>query len=234
MPVKVRTSRNPWASYSRVPLLGWFCGALIAVTLERFAGTPVALALGLPKIPALFGLDIMLKKPILVPNAILYMLLVYGLPMGVTTRSSISLTNWIATRLFRFPIAITAAVHLALLYAALHLWAGITDYRALVLKLTLIAVMLTLSLNVINGYMGEFSCSHPGFMALGAYCASVFTVGLFVDDQLFGPVFLPPALGPFLFPIALILGGFLASFGALFVAVPSFRTRGDYLFVPAP
>jgi branched-chain amino acid transport system permease protein len=95
----------------------------------------------------------------------------------------------------------------------------------------LIAVMLTLSLNVINGYMGEFSCSHPGFMALGAYCASVFTVGLFVDDRLFGAVFLPPALGPFLFPIALILGGFLASFGALFVAIPSFRTRGDYLAI---
>ena len=231
MPVKVRTFRNFRASYSRVPLLGWLCGALIAVTLERFAGTPIALFLGLPKIPALFGLDIMLKKPILVPNAILYVLLVYGLPMGVTTRSSITLTNRLAGRLFRFPIAVTAAVHLALLYATLHLWAEISDYRALVLKLTLIAVMLTLSLNVINGYMGEFSCSHPGFMALGAYCASVFTVGLFVDDQFFGAVFLPPALGPFLFPVALILGGLLASFGALFVAIPSFRTRGDYLAI---
>lgn len=231
MPVKERTSRNFRASYSRVPLLGWLCGALIAVTLERFAGTPIALFLGLPKIPALFGLDIMLKKPILVPNAILYVLLVYGLPMGVTTRSSISLTNRLAGRLFRFPIAVTAAVHLALLYATLHLWAEISDYRALILKLTLIAVMLTLSLNVINGYMGEFSCSHPGFMALGAYCASVFTVGLFVDDQLFGAVFLPPALGPFLFPVALILGGLSASFGALFVAIPSFRTRGDYLAI---
>ena len=231
MPVKARTSRNLWTSYSRVPLLGWLCGALIAVALERFAGTPIALVLGLPKIPALFGLDIMLKKPDLVPNAILYVLLVYGLPMGVTTRSSISLTNRLATRLFLFPIAITVAVHLALLYTILHLWAGISDYRGLVLKLTLIAVMLTLSLNVINGYMGEFSCSHPGFMALGAYCASVFTVGLFVDDQLFGAVFLPPALGPFLFPFALILGGLMASFGALFVAIPSFRTRGDYLAI---
>ncbi|MGE5800235.1 MAG: branched-chain amino acid ABC transporter permease [Syntrophaceae bacterium] len=231
MPVKVRTSRNFRASYSRVPLLGWLCGALIAVTLERFAGTPIALFLGLQKIPVLFGLDIMLKKPILVPNAILYVLLVYGLPMGVTTRSTISLTNRLATLFFRFPIAITVTVHLALLYTTLHLWAGISDYRALVLKLTLIAVMLTLSLNVINGYMGEFSCSHPGFMALGAYCASVFTVGLFVDDQLFGAVFLPPALGPFLFPVALILGGLLASFGALFVAIPSFRTRGDYLAI---
>src|SRR4030042_1459345 len=112
----VRTSRNLRASYSRVPLLGWLCGALIAVTLERFAGTPVALALGLPKIPVLFGLDIMLKKPILVPNAILYVFFVYGLPMGVTTRSSISLTNRLAGRLIRFPIAITVGAHLALPY----------------------------------------------------------------------------------------------------------------------
>jgi branched-chain amino acid transport system permease protein len=100
-----------------------------------------------------------------------------------------------------------------------------------VLRLTLIAIIITLSLNVVNGYMGEFSCSHPGFMALGAYCASVFTVGLLVNDRLFGAAFLPPALGPFLFPIALIMGGLVASLGALIVAIPSFRTRGDYLAI---
>jgi branched-chain amino acid transport system permease protein len=229
--VKATTTRNRRAAFSLVPLLGWLCGALIAVLLERLAGTPLALALGLPKIPALFGIDIMLKKPLLVPNAMLYSLLIYALPVAVVAGASASLTNRLAARLFGFPIGITVAIHLALFYATLHLWAGVSDYRTLVLKLTLIAVMLTLSLNVINGYMGEFSCSHPGFMALGAYCASVFTIGLFVDDRFFGAVFIPPALGPFLFPIALILGGFLASFGALFVAIPSFRTRGDYLAI---
>ena len=231
MPVNERTSRNLRAFFSRVPLLAWLCGALVAVTLERFAGTPIASGLGLPKIPALFGLDIMLKKPLLIPNAALYVLLVYGLPVGVTTLSVASPADRLAARLLRLPIAVAVAVHLALLYATLHLWAEISDYRVLILKLTLIAVMLTLSLNVINGYMGEFSCSHPGFMALGAYCASLFTVGMFVDDRFFGAVFLPPALGPFLFPVALILGGLLASFGALFVAIPSFRTRGDYLAI---
>ncbi|MEE8400268.1 MAG: branched-chain amino acid ABC transporter permease [Desulfobacterales bacterium] len=95
----------------------------------------------------------------------------------------------------------------------------------------LIAIILTLSLNIINGYMGEFSCSHPGFMALGAYGASVFTVLLFADDKLFGPALLPPAIGPFMFPIALMLGGIVAAFGALVVAIPSFRTRGDYLAI---
>jgi branched-chain amino acid transport system permease protein len=173
----------------------------------------------------------MLKNPVLIPNVILYLLIIYVVPAAFATRVSISVANGIAAVLFRFPMAITAAVHLAVLYAILHVWSGISDYRVLVLRLTLIAVMLTLSLNVINGYMGEFSCSHPGFMALGAYCASVLTLGLFVDAELLGAASLPPALGPFLFPVALILGGFLASIGALLVAIPSFRTRGDYLAI---
>jgi branched-chain amino acid transport system permease protein len=224
----IRTSTS---AFSQVPLLGWLFGALIAVALEHLVGTPLALALGLPKIPVLFGFVIMLKKPILIPSAILYVLCIYVVPIGVTTRLSISRTNRLAAELFRSPIVISVAVHLALLYAILHMWAGINDYRVLVLKLTLIAIMVTLSLNVINGYMGEFSCSHPGFMALGAYGASVFTVVLFVDDRLFGAAILPPALGPFMFPIALILGGLVASLGALAVAIPSFRTRGDYLAI---
>ncbi|MCP4668088.1 MAG: branched-chain amino acid ABC transporter permease, partial [Deltaproteobacteria bacterium] len=112
-----------------------------------------------------------------------------------------------------------------------HVWSGISDYRVLTLRLTLIAVMVTLSLNVINGYMGDFSCSHPGFMALGAYAASAFTIIFFVNDGMFGPALLPPALGPFLFPLSLIMGGLVAAAGALVVAIPSFRTRGDYLAI---
>jgi branched-chain amino acid transport system permease protein len=223
--------RNIRASFSRIPLLGWLFGALTAVALERYVGTFLALTLGLPKIPVLFGFLIMLKKPVLIPGAILYVLLIYVLPSVLITWSTISLANRLAEALLRLPIVITVAIYLSLLYAILHFWAGISDYRVLVLRLTLIAIMVTLSLNVINGYMGEFSCSHPGFMALGAYFASVFTVGLFVNDRLFGVAFLPSYLGPFLFPVALILGGMVASIGALLVAIPSFRTRGDYLAI---
>ena len=223
--------RNIRASFSQVPLIGWFLGALAAVALERYVGTSLALTLGLPKIPVLFGFLIMLKKPVLIPGAVLYVLLIYFLPAVVLTWLTIPLANRLAAALFRLPMVITVAIYLALLYATMHLWAGLSDYRVLVLRLTLIAVMITLSLNVINGYMGEFSCSHPGFMALGAYCASVFTVGLLVNDRLFGTAFLPPALGPFLFPVALIMGGIFASLGALIVAIPSFRTRGDYLAI---
>jgi branched-chain amino acid transport system permease protein len=38
-------------------------------------------------------------------------------------------------------------------------------------------------------------------------------------------------LGPFIFPFALIAGGIIAALGALVIAIPSFRTRGDYLAI---
>ena len=48
---------------------------------------------------------------------------------------------------------------------------------------------------------------------------------------MFGHAVLPAALGHFMFPIALIVGGIVAALGALAIAVPSFRTRGDYLAI---
>jgi len=216
---------------AQVPLLGWLLGALSAVAVEYLAGFPLAQALGLAGIPALFGFETALKKPLLIPSTILYVLVVYVLPAVAVAWLSAALTNRLAAELLRFPLLFSVVIHLGLFYAALHLWASLNDYRVLVVRLTLIAIMLTLSLNVVNGYMGEFSCSHPGFMALGAYAASIFTVAAFVHDDVFGPPLLPPALGPFMFPIALIAGGLVAALGALLVAIPSFRTRGDYLAI---
>jgi branched-chain amino acid transport system permease protein len=218
-------------SFSRVPLIGWLLGSLIAVVFEHYLGEPLADILMLPKIPVLFGFVIMLKKPLLIPSVIIFVLLIYALPISAVARLSAPLTNRLAAKLFSLPILISVVIHLGLLYAVLHLWSDISAYRVLMLKLTLIAVMVTLSLNVVNGYMGEFSCSHPGFMALGAYAASVVTVFLFANDKLFGTAILPSALGPFMFPFALIIGGMVAALGALCVAIPSFRTRGDYLAI---
>lgn len=220
-----------WEPFAHVPLLAWLFGALVAAILEQLVGTPLARLLGMSKVPVLFGAIIILKQPLLFPSAILYMLLVYLAPIGVVARFGAETANRLAARLLTFPVWLPVFVHLALLYAVLYTWSDVNDYRVLVLRLTLVAIMLTVSLNVVNGYMGEFSCSHPGFMALGAYAASVFTMVLFVDERVFGAPLLPPALGPFLFPIALIFGGMVSALGALFVAIPSFRTRGDYLAI---
>jgi branched-chain amino acid transport system permease protein len=217
--------------FLRVPLIAWLCGALVAVILEQIIGTQLALALGLSKIPAIFGITIVLKKPMLVPSTMLYVALIYLLPVFIVARLSLAPANRVAEKLMRFSMQGSVLIHLILLYAIMHIWSGASDYRAITLKFTLIAIMVTVSLNVINGYMGEFSCSHPGFMALGAYVSSIFTVSLFVNDSLFGQALLPSFLGPFLFPLGLVLGGCAASLGALLVAIPSFRTRGDYLAI---
>ena len=47
----------------------------------------------------------------------------------------------------------------------------------------------------------------------------------------FGDALLAEAMGPFVFPLALVAGGFMAALGALVIAIPSFRTRGDYLAI---
>lgn len=217
--------------FSQVPLLGWLTGALVAVLLERFLGTPLANLMGLPKVPVLFGCVVVLKSPLLIPGTLAYLLLVYILPVGISARLSGMVSNRLAVWLFNTSVHLSVIIHLCLLYAILTIWSDVSAYRLLMLKLTLIAVMVTLSLNVINGYMGEFSCSHPGFMALGAYAASVVTLLLFVDDKVFGTALLPESLGPFLFPVALIAGGTVAAVGAIAIAIPSFRTRGDYLAI---
>ncbi len=218
-------------AFSRVPALAWLLGGLAAVIIERFVGYPLTLSLGMEDMPALFGFDIALAQPALMPKAILYVLLIYLLPVGIVVWSSSALTNRVAAKLLQFPQWVSLLTHLALLYAVLSLWASLGDYRVLVLKLTLIAIIVTLSLNVVNGYMGEFSCSHPGFMALGAYAASIVTVLCFTQNKILGAPLLPQAPGVLIFPLSLIVGGLLAAFGALFVAIPSFRTRGDYLAI---
>ncbi len=217
--------------FSGAPLLAWLLGALIAVILEYILGTPLATLLGLPKIPMLFGSVIALSRPLLFPSALIYVLLIYVIPIAVVLRLGAAAANRTAGTLMRMPFVVTVIVHLGLLYMVLHLWSGISAYRLLMLKMTLIAVIVTISLNLINGYQGEFSCSHPGFMALGAYGASVFSLAFFVNDKIFGAPLLPGWLGPFLFPVGLIAGGLLASLGALIIAIPSFRTRGDYLAI---
>jgi branched-chain amino acid transport system permease protein len=83
-----------------------------------------------------------------------------------------------------------------------------------------INMILTLSLNLVNGYMGEFSVGHAGFMGIGAYIAAIITVAV-----------LPRAWSLWLFPGVLVAGGLAAALAGLLVAYPSFRTRGDYLAI---
>ena len=85
-----------------------------------------------------------------------------------------------------------------------------------------INIILAVSLNLINGYTGQFSLGHAGFMAVGAYTAAVITNQFST---------LSPALAAVIFPLALIAGGLLAAVAGLIVGIPTLRLRGDYLAI---
>jgi branched-chain amino acid transport system permease protein len=98
---------------------------------------------------------------------------------------------------------------------------GLLDlYVQMILIYICINIILALSLNLVNGYMGEFSVGHAGFMSAGAYIASLITVKLFST-----------ATAVWVLPLAIISGGTGAALLGLIVAIPSFRTRGDYLAI---
>ncbi|HBZ55536.1 MAG TPA: branched-chain amino acid ABC transporter permease [Syntrophobacteraceae bacterium] len=119
----------------------------------------------------------------------------------------------------------------ALLVVAAAQYGWINQYVQLVLMYMGINVILSSSLNLVNGYMGEFSCGHAGFMAVGAYVTSVLNIWLFTSDQPLSAQLLPASSVVYLFPITLLLGGVGAALAGLLVAIPSFRTRGDYLAI---
>ncbi|MDR0876498.1 MAG: branched-chain amino acid ABC transporter permease [Treponema sp.] len=94
-----------------------------------------------------------------------------------------------------------------------------------------INIIFAASLNIVNGYMGEFSCGHAGFMAVGAYISSVLSLILFTENKFTGAPLLPPGSALFVFPVVILIGGIVAALAGLLVAIPSFKTRDDYLAI---
>jgi branched-chain amino acid transport system permease protein len=90
-----------------------------------------------------------------------------------------------------------------------------------------INIILAVSLNLVNGYTGQFSLGHAGFMSVGAYLSAAVTI-------LLGPRILGAdggtALGQgLLFLGALVVGGLGSATAGLVVGIPSLRLKGDYL-----
>ena len=77
-----------------------------------------------------------------------------------------------------------------------------------------INIIMAVSLNLINGYTGQFSLGHAGFMAVGAYVGVVCTVNFHVP-----------------FGLALIFGGLAAGVLGCLIGLPTLRLKGDYLAI---
>ena len=105
----------------------------------------------------------------------------------------------------------------------------IDSYIQIVAMTIGINIMMSTSLNLVNGNMGEFTCGHAAFMCIGAYISSILSV--FCFGSKFGDPLLPAASVLIVFPIIVLIGGAVAAVSSLLVSVPSFKTRDDYLAI---
>ena len=116
--------------------------------------------------------------------------------------------------------AINAALFVAFLIVGLSLIQSgvITKYYTKVLMLIGINIILTVSLNIATGYLGQLPLGHAGFMAVGAYTAAIFMTRSGLDASVS-------------FPIGLALGALMAGIVGILIGIPALRLKGDYLAI---
>lgn len=107
------------------------------------------------------------------------------------------------------------------------------NYIRRVLNLAAIYAIVSVSMNLVNGFTGLFSLGQAGFMAIGAYTVAVLTVPLEKRAAIFYVVDQNPVLAQIQIPfaIALILGGLLAALVAILIGIPVLRLKSDYLAI---
>src|SRR5689334_7873343 len=72
-----------------------------------------------------------------------------------------------------------------------------------------INIILAVSLNLVNGYTGQFSLGHAGFMCVGAYTSTAIT--MFGAPKMLGTGTPDLAVSSLIFVAALLLAGLLAA-----------------------
>ncbi len=98
----------------------------------------------------------------------------------------------------------------------------LNNYFKLIILFITVNCMLSMSLNLINGYTGQFSLGHAGFMAIGAYVAAY----LSTQFKIF-----PADLVIFQNFIYIVAAGIAAALAGFIVGLPSLRLKGDYLAI---
>jgi branched-chain amino acid transport system permease protein len=92
--------------------------------------------------------------------------------------------------------------------------------------------ILAVSLNLVNGFTGQFSIGHAGFMAAGAYTAAFLTTHV---SGYLGGAFDAEGVSGLLFNLEFLLntlaGGLVAALVGFLVGLPSLKLKGDYLAI---
>ncbi len=115
-----------------------------------------------------------------------------------------------------------------LIYAATR---TLDPYTLSIIGFVGINVMLAVSLNITNGFIGLFSLGHPAFMTLGGYLTAILVMAPERKAVMLSS--LPDALAAtqWGFLPALLAGGLFAAAAAVVIGFPVLRLRGHYLAV---
>lgn len=102
-----------------------------------------------------------------------------------------------------------------------------------VFNLCAIYIVLSLSLNLLNGFTGLFSLGHAGFMAVGAYVCALLTMPPELKEMNFFLAPMVPLLKGITLPFlpSIIIGGLAAAFVGFIIGAPVLRLRDDYLAI---
>jgi len=103
----------------------------------------------------------------------------------------------------------------------------LNPYYLHVLTIIGMNIILVASLNLLNGYLGEFALGHAGFMAVGAY-----TAALLATRALPPASALPPVLGTVGILLVTLAGAMAAAaLVGYLIGLLTFKTVGDYLAI---
>lgn len=107
------------------------------------------------------------------------------------------------------------------------------EYSIRILINIAIFIIVAISYNLINGITGQFSLQPNAFMAVGAYTSAILTL---TPEEKLRSFILEPLIWPLSemstsFPVSLLIAGLVTALIAFLLAVPVFRTRGDYLAI---
>lgn len=107
------------------------------------------------------------------------------------------------------------------------------NYSMRIINLCGIYIILSLSMILINGFLGLFSLGHAGFMAIGAYTCALLTMSPASKEMNFYLEPIVPWLANIQMPFfwAVLIGGILAAFAGFLIGAPVLRLKDDYLAI---
>lgn len=105
------------------------------------------------------------------------------------------------------------------------------SYTVRIISLCGINIVLAIGMNIIYGFTGMFSLGHAGFMAIGAYVATLLTMSAQAKTVNFFMVPIEPWLlnVQLPFPISLLIAGIVAAIFGILIGIPVLKLGDDYL-----